>query len=136
LESEFKQSTLSGFYDLVLISGHAAQSGVEVDIDGVTLKLGRDLSDVRTEVVYFNACDVGSNRVLLEESFSALGAKYVVAPVSMVPWGKHDNEATRTFARCLLSGSSVEDALQACDRLWPGGNPYRVFSSAEARGRP
>ena len=127
LESDFATESHTGTFDLVLISGHANDRGSFIDIDGVELSISKHLATIRSRVVYLNACDAGQNADLIAEYFTTFGAEWVVAPVSEVPWGKHDNAATRTFAHYLLAGLDVTDAVPACDRLWPAENPYRVF---------
>jgi len=68
---------------------------------------------------------------MLTECFKILDAQWVVAPIEKVPWGKEDNNATRTFALCLLAGFDIESAVRRCDTLWSSGNPYRVFHRAD-----
>lgn len=126
LEAEFADGPRVGAFDLLLISGHASASGAVINIDGTDLVIQRHLAEIRARIVYLNACDAGRNVELLTQCFAALGAEAIVAPMSKVPWGSWDNEATRIFVRSLLNGYDVSDAIRACDPVWPTENPYSV----------
>jgi hypothetical protein len=136
-ESEFADQRLLGRFDLVLLSGHAKDKGRAIDIDGVDLVIPRHLAKVRARIVYLNACFAGRNAKLLSQCFCVLGATAAVAPATEVPWGRCDNDATRTFARSILAGLDVTDAVRACDPLWPVGNPYEAhLASGTAHKTP
>lgn len=130
LESEFASALPEGAFDLVLISGHATAAELTILIDDTKLSISKHLNAVRSQVVYLNACNAGRNQAMLAECFTVLNAQWVVAPVVEVPWGQEDNVATRIFARCLLAGLDVDDAVRNCDDLWRSRNPYRVFHRA------
>jgi len=127
-ESEFKNASIAGKFDLLLLSGHTSKSSALISIDGVDLVIPRDLTEVRCRLVYLNACHAGNNELLLEQCFSTVRASHVVAPVEDVPWGNKDNQATLLFFKSLLKGFDAFSAVRASDSLWSAGNPYRVYS--------
>jgi hypothetical protein len=71
-ESEFKNVSIAGEFDLVLISGHATVGTSFISIDGVNLVISRDLSEVRCRIAYLNACHAGNNPRLLEQCFATM----------------------------------------------------------------